>query len=99
MKNGLVVDADGTQAWYLNNQLHRTDGPAWIGANGSQGWYVRGQLHRTDGPAIIGAYASHWWVHGVNITEQVKAWMRENEIALPFDQDTQIQFILTFGGA
>ena len=28
MKNGLHIDEDGTKRWYLNDKLHRTDGPA-----------------------------------------------------------------------
>jgi len=34
MRNGLVVDSDGKQPWYLNGQYHRTDGPAVIWSNG-----------------------------------------------------------------
>jgi len=33
MKNGLIIDAIGTKRHYLNNKLHREDGPAveWPG--------------------------------------------------------------------
>jgi hypothetical protein len=30
MKNGLIVDKDGTKRWYKNDQYHREDGPADI---------------------------------------------------------------------
>ena len=120
MRNGRIVDTDGTQLWYLNDQLHRidgpaiirldgtqawyvngrchrTDGPAYINANGTQAWYVYGQRHRVDGPAIIGTYASRWWVRDVNITKEVTAGIEENNIVLPFDQETATLFQLTWG--
>ena len=122
VKNGLVTDANGTQAWYVNDRLlridgpaiihasgtqrwyvngqrHRLDGPAIIHASGTQEWYENGQLHRTDGPAVIGADGSEeWYVRGVNIAKKVKAWMENLGILYPFDDNTRIQFILTFGG-
>ena len=30
MKNGLIVDEKGNLYWYLNDELHREDGPAVI---------------------------------------------------------------------
>jgi hypothetical protein len=45
-------DADGYKAWYLNGELHRTDGPAVEYADGTKWWYQNGKRHRTDGPAI-----------------------------------------------
>ncbi len=30
MKNGMIVDTDGTKRYFKNDQLHREDGPAWI---------------------------------------------------------------------
>ena len=38
--------------WYLNGELHRTDGPAVEYANGNKYWYLNGKFHRTDGPAL-----------------------------------------------
>ena len=36
---------DGRQEWRLaNGQLHRTDGPAYIGLDGHQEWWVDGHL-------------------------------------------------------
>ena len=43
---------NGTKKWYLNGQLHRTDGPAIEWADGSKFWYLNGKRHREDGPAI-----------------------------------------------
>ena len=42
MLNGLKIDSNGTKRWYLNNQLHRTDGPAVEYYNGYKYWYING---------------------------------------------------------
>ena len=42
MKNGLETNSYGTKAWYQNDQLHRTDGPAIEDANGTKWWYIDG---------------------------------------------------------
>jgi len=39
MKDGLVIDEEGTRRWYQNGRLHRTDGPAIEWANGHR-WYL-----------------------------------------------------------
>ena len=65
MSNGWITDKDGTKCHYLNDQLHREDGPAKIWADGDQEWWVNGQRHREDGPAIVRANGSQeWWVNG-----------------------------------
>ena len=93
-----TVDAAGTQAWYVNGQRHRLDGPAYIGANGSQEWWVNSQRHRLDGPAHIWANGyQEWWVRGQNITTQVNAWMQTQAVTWPWDDQTQMQFLLTWG--
>jgi len=56
MKNGLVESANGDKEWYLNDKLHRTDGPAIEWAGDKEWW-----LHRVDGPAVIGAGGSKFW--------------------------------------
>ncbi len=53
--------ADGNTKYYLNDQLHRTDGPAIEGADGTKLWYQNGKLHRTDGPAIEYANGGKEW--------------------------------------
>jgi hypothetical protein len=93
-----VIGADGTQEWWVNGQLHRLDGPAIIYPDGYQEWYVSGQLHREDGPAVIRAAGTQeWWVRDQNITTQVAAWMQTQSVAWPWDDPTQMQFVLTFG--
>jgi|SRR5579859_1591816 len=47
-----LTDQFGSKHYYLNNLLHREDGPALEYANGDKAWYFHGQLHRLDGPAI-----------------------------------------------
>ena len=52
MKNGLIIDEYGNKSWYLNDLLHREDGPAVEYVNGYKCWYLNGKLHREDGPAV-----------------------------------------------
>jgi hypothetical protein len=89
---------DGTQQWYVSGELHRLDGPAVIWANGDQAWWVNGQLHRLDGPAVIWADGDQEWrVRDQHITTQVAAWMQTHAITWPWDEPTQMQFLLTWG--
>ena len=39
----VTVDDNGTNRWYINDQLHREDGPAVEYANGDKHWYLNGQ--------------------------------------------------------
>jgi hypothetical protein len=55
------VDAAKTKRWYLNDKLHREDGPAIEWANGSKRWYINGERHREDGPASEYADGSKFW--------------------------------------
>ena len=66
MKNGMIVDdADGTTCWYLNDELHREDGPAQESADGDNFWYLNGEQHREDGPAEDWASGTnHWYIDG-----------------------------------
>ena len=41
MRNGLT-ESDGNKLWYLNGELHRTDGPAVEYSSGSKHWYLNG---------------------------------------------------------
>lgn len=92
------IYANGDQEWCVAGQLHRLDGPARTYANGSQSWLVNGQRHRLDGPAFIGAAGSQaWWVRGQNITAQVEAWMQTQAVVWPWDDQTQMLFLLTWG--
>ena len=48
----VIVDVDGTKSWYLNDELHREDGPAIECANGYKEWFLNGVRHRAEGPAM-----------------------------------------------
>ena len=37
--------------YYLDNKLHRIDGPAYECVNGHKEWWQNDKLHRLDGPA------------------------------------------------
>jgi hypothetical protein len=52
MRDGLHINADGSKRWYLNDQWHRTDGPAVEHVSGNKYWFLNGKRHREDGPAI-----------------------------------------------
>jgi len=92
-----TIWADGSQEWRINNQLHRTDGPAWIGSDGAEEWWVNGQPHRLDGPAVISADGDQeWFINGEDITVQVLTWQQQQGVVWPWDRQTQVLFQLTF---
>lgn len=39
------VDSVGNQHWYLNGNLHRSDGPAIIFVSGQHFWYLNGNRY------------------------------------------------------
>jgi hypothetical protein len=65
MKNGLEIDLWGTKRYFLNDLLHREDGPAIEWSYGNKEWYQYGKLHRVDGPACeyFNEY-KYWYFHG-----------------------------------
>ena len=40
MNDGLYIDTYGTKHWYLNDKLHRTDGPAVEYSDGDKFWFI-----------------------------------------------------------
>ena len=52
---GYTIDIDTYKNihFYLDNKLHRHDGPAVIFVGKKVEYYLNGKCHRTDGPAII----------------------------------------------
>ena len=62
---------NGDRFWYLNDKLHREDGPAIEFADGTKGWYLNGKRHRQDGPAIEWADGDkEWYLNGKKVTEE-----------------------------
>ena len=58
------TDAHGGKSWYLNGDLHRTDGPAIEWSNGDKHWWLNNERHRTDGPAVENADGTkYWWLN------------------------------------
>ena len=55
------VDDNGTNRWFLNDKLHRIDGPACEYASGTKLWYLDNKFHRTDGPAVEDADGTKYW--------------------------------------
>jgi len=52
------------KAWFLNDKLHRIDGPAIKYFNGTKFWYLNNKRHRVDGPAIEWANGDkHWYLN------------------------------------
>ena len=61
----MVIGPDGSKRWYLNDNLHREDGPAVEWSSGSKSWYLHHKLHREDGPAIEEPNGTkEWYLHG-----------------------------------
>jgi hypothetical protein len=102
MKNGLIIDQDGTKRYFLNGKLHRLDGPAVEHPRGSKEWYFEGELHRENGPAFVcfNGYASwkEYWVNGkrhradgpaVEFKDGFKRWCYQGE---EFNCKTQKEF-------
>ena len=44
----VIVSDDGTKGWYLNDELHREDGPAIECADGTKFWYLNGDYVSED---------------------------------------------------
>ena len=62
---------NGNKEWYLNNKLHREDGPALEYADGTTKWCLNGKYHRVDGPAIEYINGNkYWFLNGEEVTEQ-----------------------------
>ncbi len=57
----MKTDEYGNKRWYLNDKLHREDGPAVEWADGDKYWYLNDELHREDGPAVEWADGDKAW--------------------------------------
>jgi hypothetical protein len=76
---------NGTKTWYLNDKLHRTDGPAVEWTNGYKAWYLNGKRHREDGPAIEWSTgAKFWYINGKSLSE--KEFNDRNKVELSLEE-------------
>ena len=55
------IDKHGTKHWYLNDKLHREDGPAIEYEDGTKEWCLNGKYHREDGPTVEWADGTKSW--------------------------------------
>ena len=84
IKYTVQVDADGTKRWYLNDQLHREDGPAIEWSDGSKEWYLNGELHREDDPAFEWCN-KEWFLNGKHITEEEHRKATESTVEMTME--------------
>ena len=60
-----IVENECGKFWYVNDLLHREDGPAFEDTCGYKAWYMYGQLHRVDGPAVEDTCGYNaWYMYG-----------------------------------
>ena len=66
MKEYIVkVYNNGDRHWFLNDKLHREDGPAAEYADGFKAWFINDKRHREGGPAIVYADGDKaWYING-----------------------------------
>lgn len=66
----VVTWPNGNVSYLLRGQLHREDGPSFVGADGSRSWHRNGREHREDGPAVHCPDGHHqWWLDGRQVSE------------------------------
>ena len=79
MNYDIKIDEYGTKCYYVNNVLHRDDGPAIEYVSGTKEWYINGKPHREDGPAE--EYyngAKQWYKNGLRHREDGPAYEGSN---------------------
>jgi len=87
IKYEVGVYADGRKYWYLNDKLHREDGPAIEFADGGKFWYLDDTLHREDGPAIEYANGNKWWyLNGKELTEEEHKAKTNPTVEMPMEE-------------
>ena len=70
MKNGLIIDKDGSKFVYLNDKLHCENNPAVIMTTGAMEWWIHGILQGkswwTKGPYP----GFDEWIHAKSVSEE-----------------------------
>jgi hypothetical protein len=68
-----------------------------LGWSDNVSWWKDDMRHREDGPAVITFDQHEWWVNGIEITDELDEWLKENEYSYPFTTDEQkMMFKLRF---
>ena len=91
------VNRYGTKGWYLNDQLHRINGPAIEYANGDRVWYLNGKYHREDGPAVEHANGDRVWYLNVQL-HRINGPAVEYEVLLKMQSYYKKVYISNFLG-
>ena len=85
-KDGIydVVEwSNGAKEWYLNDNLHRNDGPAIEWSNGTKKWYLNDNLHRNDGPAVEWSNgAKEWYLNDKEIKQFICKFPHEDWVEI-----------------
>ena len=81
MDHDIRINEYGDKRYYVNNVLHREDGPAVENVNGNKYWYKNGKRHREDGPAIEWVDGDKDWYlngkyYGENHDFTNESWIR-----------------------
>ena len=94
------IDQHRAKRWYLNDKLHREDGPAYEDADGTKEWWLNGKWHREDGPAVerVGG-SKYWFLHGegihpetlvdLHLSRGVFCYYNEETDTLHFDENNE----------
>ena len=81
------VNDDGDKEWFLNDKLHREDGPACEYVSGTKLWYLNHKLHREDGPACEWANGDKfWYLNGNKLTEAEHAEQTAPTVEMTMDE-------------
>jgi hypothetical protein len=94
MTSTMTIDHEGNKIWRnQEDQLHRTDGPAFESTGGYKAWWVDAQRHRTDGPAIEWPNDGKmlWYVNGQQLT--FDQWV----VQVPVTEQERTLLLLKFG--
>jgi hypothetical protein len=86
------------EEWYYEGYPHRIGGPALF-RYGNRYWVVHGKMHREDGPAIMEKNKScynKWYINDIDITVEVKQWLKENGFRYPLNASGKVLFKLRF---
>ena len=80
MKIIKIISKNDTIRYYLNDKLHRKNGPAVIYKNGDKRWYNQnGKYH--DGPAIEWADGTkEWYLNGKELSSDLYKTITQGDV-------------------